>query len=199
MPSLRLANGAVVVFNPALTAATGAFVNSGYVARAMLLRVVSWIGGATFAFGCAVQPPPPTQPSPLLGQLMPPFESQTVSGNPVISGGYQGHTVVVSFVASKCEPCERALSAANAVYSDERELVVVGVFRRDGAEGVISTAARLALHFPVVVDKDGSMTRQFQVESVPSTFVVDGRGRVRWVGGADLTEDALARAVASAR
>ncbi len=165
----------------------------------MLLRVVSWIGGATFAFGCAVQPPPPTQPSPLLGQLMPPFESQTVSGNPVISGGYQGHTVVVSFVASKCEPCERALSAANAVYSDERELVVVGVFRRDGAEGVISTAARLALHFPVVVDKDGSMTRQFQVESVPSTFVVDGRGRVRWVGGADLTEDALARAVASAR
>ena len=36
--------------------------------------------------GCASPPPPKSQPSPLLGDLMPPFQSTTLSGNPVISG-----------------------------------------------------------------------------------------------------------------
>lgn len=131
---------------------------------------------------------------------MPAFESQTISGNPVISGAYQGHTVVVSFVSAKCPSCEKTLSAANSLYEDNHQLVVVGVFQKEHAEGAVPVASRLALRFPIIVDRDGSISRQFKVgETVPSTFVVDPDGRVRWVGGSDLTVDGLDRAVQAAR
>jgi peroxiredoxin len=147
---------------------------------------------------CASQPPPKSQPSPLLGDLMPPFQSTTLSGNPVISGAYQGHKVVVSFVGEKCARCEHVLTAAQAVYADNREVVVLGVFSRDDSLHARSIAARLALRFPVVVDRDGSLAKHFQIEKVPSTFVVDQRGRVSWLGGSDVTEDALTAAVHAA-
>jgi peroxiredoxin len=158
------------------------------------------IAGLTLCLlGCASQPPPQTLPSPLIGNPMPAFESRTVSGNPVISGGYSGHTVVVSFVDSGCESCERTLRAAQSMYSDQRELVVVSIFAdKAPSSSVRSLAARLGLHFPVVVDDGNYIARRFGVSAWPSTFVVDARGRVRWVGGADLTEDGLSRAVASA-
>ena len=148
--------------------------------------------------GCASAPPPKSQPSPLLGDVMPSFESTTLNGNPVMSGSYEGHKMVVSFVGAKCEPCERVLTAAQAVYAYNREVVVVGVFQREGSEKARSTAARLELRFPVVVDRDGSLAKHFHIEAVPSTFVVNERGRVSWLGGADLTEDGLNAALHAA-
>jgi peroxiredoxin len=131
--------------------------------------------------------------------MMPPFQSQTLSGNQVISAGYDGHTVVVSFVSAKCESCERVLSAAQASYAEEREVVVVGVFRPDeDAANVRSMAARLELRFPIVVDHGGTLARRFQIEDVPRTFVIDRAGRVRWVGGQDVTEDGLLAAIHAA-
>ncbi len=147
---------------------------------------------------CSQQPPPRSQPSALLGDLMPPFQSQTVSGNPVISGGYSGHTVVVSFVSSSCESCERTLRAAQSMYADQRELIVVSIFGKEAHASVRSEAARLGLRFPVVVDGDGAISRRFQVNQWPSTFVIDPHGRVTWVGGSDVNEDTLSRAVAAA-
>lgn len=152
-----------------------------------------------FSLGCASTPPPRSQASPLVGDLMPPFESTTLSGNQVISGAYQGHKVVVSFVGVKCAPCARVLTAAQSLYADDRELIVVGVFRREDAENARSVAAGLELKFPVVVDKDGALARRFKVDDqVPATFVVGESGRVRWVGGSDLTEDTLYAALDSA-
>jgi peroxiredoxin len=153
----------------------------------------------TLLVSCASQPPPKSQPSPLLGDVMPAFQSTTLSGNPVISGAYDRHKVVLSFVGVKCAQCERVLTAAQAVYSGDRELVVVGVFRKEDSENALSTAARLSLRFPVVVDRDGKLAKQFQIQAVPSTFVVDTRGRVSWLGGSDLTEDALSAALNAAQ
>lgn len=154
---------------------------------------------AALLASCASQPPPKSQPSPLLGDVMPAFQSTTISGNPVISGAYDRHKVVLSFVGVKCAQCERVLTAAQAVYSDDREVVVVGVFRKEDSENALSTAARLSLRFPVVVDRDGKLARQFQIQDVPSTFVVDTRGRVSWLGGSDLTEDGLSAALHAAK
>ena len=148
--------------------------------------------------GCASAPPPKSQPSPLLGNVMPAFESHSVSGNPVISGGYDGHTLVVSFVNTGNASSESTLKAAQSLYADQRDVVVVSVFREGELSAQVrSLAARLQLRFPVVVDEDGVISRRFQVENLPQTFVVDPRGRVRWVGGAELTEEQLSRAVAS--
>lgn len=128
---------------------------------------------------------------------MPGFESKTLNGNELHSTGFHGNAIVVTFASSECDRCERSLAAAQEAYGGSRELVVVGVFRPTDAHEVRAISARLDLKFPIVLDADGSIARRFLVKQWPSTFVVDASGRVRWVGGADVTEDSLARAIAA--
>lgn len=154
---------------------------------------------ALSALGCASTPPPRSQPSPLLNDVMPGFESETLSGNPLYTSGFEGRTLVVSFVATGCEPCERTLAAAQSMYADRHDVVVVGVFQREkDAEHALTVASKHALKFPLILDPDGAISKRFQIQEVPRTFVVDGAGRVRWVGGSEMTQDGLVAAVSAA-
>lgn len=82
------------------------------------------------------------------------------------------------------------------MYADDHDVPVVGVYQGD-ARGAARLSHDLDLKFPVAIDSDGSVGRRLRLDRVPTTFVADSQGRVAWVGGADLTEDALASAVAS--
>lgn len=129
---------------------------------------------------------------------MPGFELEPLNGTTRDSGSFYGRTLVLSFVSADCPRCDQTLQAAQHVYSGDHELVVVAVFGSDR-----ETAARLSskhgVKFPVAVDGQGIVARRFEVEERPRTFVVDAQGRVTWVGGAELTEDTLSRAVSAAR
>lgn len=126
---------------------------------------------------------------------MPSFETQTLNGNPLFSGAYQGRRVVVSFVEAECSACDTTLQAAQAMYSDMSDVVVVGVFGEDDAGSATSVVRQHEVRFPVVVDHDGAIAKLFHVDRRPTTFVADGYGRVQWVGGSALTEEGLTLAV----
>jgi peroxiredoxin len=146
---------------------------------------------------CGQNPPPRSQPNELLGDVMPSFESKSLNGNPVFSGAFEGRRLVVSFVASGCEPCETTLAAAQGMYADSSDVVVVGVFGPDDADDANVVVRRHAIRFPVVVDRDGAIARRFHVGERPTTFVADGYGRVKWVAGPDMTQADLTSAVQS--
>lgn len=147
-------------------------------------------------FGCASSPPPRSEPSPLLGDIAPNFESTTLSGNPLYSTAFHGNPFVVTFVKSQCAPCEKTLAAAQATYFDLRDVPVIGVFgEEDDATSATAISSKLALKFPVVVDEHGLIAKRFAVDDVPRTFVVDPNGRIRWVGGAAMNEGSLTDAV----
>lgn len=167
----------------------------------LMMRFSFWLGLAcvTLVSSCASAPPPRSQPSPLLNDVMPGFESETLSGNPLYTSGFEGRTLVVSFVTAGCEACERTLAAAQSMYADRHDVVVVGVFNKEqDAEHALTMASKHALKFPLILDPDGSITKRFKIEQVPRTFVVDGAGRVRWIGGSDMTSDGLVAAVSAA-
>lgn len=164
------------------------------------MRIVSLavsIVVSSLTFACASQPPPRSLPSELLGDAMPSFESETLNGNPLFSGAYEGRRVVVSFVAADCAACTRTLRAAQEMYSDMSDVVVVGVFAPEDAEGASSVVRRNELRFPVVIDHNGEIAERFRVDERPTTFVADGYGRVKWVGGSSVTEETLVSAVRS--
>jgi predicted transcriptional regulator len=48
------------------------------------------------------------------------------------------------------------------------------------------------------MDGDGALAKRFQIQDVPSTFVIDRDGRVRWVGGGEITEAQLLAAIHAA-
>lgn len=143
-------------------------------------------------------PPPQSFESPLLDDLIPSFESQTVSGNPLYSSEFRSHVMVVTVVAPNCKPCARSLSAVQEMYGDHHEVVAVGVFSEGVRSDASSLMSELKLKFPLVVDDDGVISRAFKIDDVPRTFVADSRGWVRWVGGPEMTAAELVAAVENA-
>lgn len=126
---------------------------------------------------------------------MPPFEARTLSGNELYSGAYEGRNLVVSFVDAQCKPCDDSLIAAQRMYADNHEVVVVAVVGEEKAGGAANLSRSLGLKFPVIVDKHGSIAKRFEVRAVPRTFVVSKSGRVAWVGGPSMTAASLTAAV----
>ena len=64
--------------------------------------------------------------------------------------------------------------------------------RRDSSTRL---AARLGLSYPVVLDADGVLSRQYRASEVPRTFVIDAQGLVRWIGGPTMARADLAAAL----
>jgi peroxiredoxin len=145
---------------------------------------------------CGHTPPPKSQPSQLLERVMPMFSSTSLNGTAIETGGIDA-PIVVKFFDAECAACSRTLPAAQRVYAQMPNVVVIGV-SEDTAEAEARQAVnKYGLRFPVVVDSDNSIARSFKIEHTPMTFVADRQGRIRWVGGENVTEAVLMAAVES--
>jgi peroxiredoxin len=146
-------------------------------------------------------PPPPSAPSPLLGQEVPAFRRPTVQG-PVFDTAApraSRRVLVVDFFAAYCRPCQRALPALEALHEARPDVEIVGVSLDDGPEGAVAMINRHHLTFPVVHDMEHVLAGRFRVSELPTSFVADAEGRIVWTSGAaqaaSQSDDALPRAV----
>lgn len=141
--------------------------------------------------------PPPSSPSRLLDAALPSFKRPTLQGGTFDSSAAPGRLLVVDFFAAYCRPCQRALPELEALHRRQPELSIVGISLDDNRDTARKSVARHRLTFPVVHDAGNVLAGRLRVTELPVSFVVDGKGRIRWVGGPDQPEDALARAVAA--
>jgi peroxiredoxin len=73
-----------------------------------------------------------------------------------------------------------------AAYDRGLRVLAVNSTIQDREADALAFAQELGLTFPVLLDRDGAVTRRYLVRALPSTFVVDRRGVIRAViiGGA---------------
>jgi cytochrome c biogenesis protein CcmG, thiol:disulfide interchange protein DsbE len=91
-----------------------------------------------------------------------------------------GRPALVVFWASWCEPCAREAPAierfAVSPYGRGR---VVGVDWSDGLSGARSFIRRFRWTFPNLRDSEGTVGLAYRIAGLPTTFVLDGSGRIR--------------------
>lgn len=135
--------------------------------------------------GCAT-PMPPSVQHPLLGQPGPAFEAVSLDNQSVSVPSYGGsaRVTVLDFWASWCGSCQVTMPALDRLYRDRRRdgLLVVGLSVDETAEQALDGAYRFGVTFPVVHDRGQELQAAFGVGQVPTTFVLDVTGRVRFVG-----------------
>jgi thiol-disulfide isomerase/thioredoxin len=153
-----------------------------------------------FACGPGHADYPPATQHPLLGQPLPQIHHrETLDGQPFDAAQLAGKPVLVKFFADYCKPCKATLPAAERLHEAHPEVLFVGIDEDETTDTARTVVQRFGLTFPVIHDADNVLSGRFRVSSMPMTFVADGSGVVRWVGGDGQTEDDLRRAVEAAR
>ena len=101
----------------------------------------------------------------------------------------RGRWVIVHFWATWCGPCRKEMPTLQALQHQLKgtrfTLVLVNTAETD--DEVFSFLPTVAPELPSLMDRDGLVTERWQPRGLPSSFIVDPAGRLRYLalGGRD--------------
>ncbi|HEY8377899.1 MAG TPA: TlpA disulfide reductase family protein [Nannocystis sp.] len=136
--------------------------------------------GLCVALACGPVEMPPSAPTSLLGEAAPAFSRRDVHGRTVDLDALRGKIVVVEFFARYCEPCWRHLPRVQRWADRHDDVVVIGIGGDEFGRDTLAMVRELQIRFPVVHDAGLVLTARFRVDKIPTTLVLDQKGRVRW-------------------
>lgn len=117
---------------------------------------------------------------PEVGTTISDFRLPDLNGNPVRLSDYREKTVILNFWATWCKPCEEEMPLLDQYYQDyDGDLIILAVNYNESRLFVEPFVTDLGLTFPVLLDEDGSVVRQYFVRSFPTTYFIDGQGVIR--------------------
>jgi len=121
----------------------------------------------------------------------------TLSGQEVRLADLRGRVVLLDFWATWCEPCKLSLPFYARLQRELRGLEVVAASTDEDDEDVRKFLAQTPLPYTIARDPAGRIADELGVELMPTTFLLDRAGNVRFrhVGAAPDSEAALRREV----
>jgi len=104
-------------------------------------------------------------------------------GRRITLSALRGHVVIVDTWASWCGPCAAEFPVLESLYRRyaARGLVVVGVSADNDASNVQRFLSSHPASFPIVHDAAHSVLPRYNPQTMPSSYVIDKRGIVRYV------------------
>ncbi len=115
------------------------------------------------------------------GQRAPDFNLPSLKGPRVSLSSLKGKVVLLDFWAQWCEPCKKELPELDKLAKHYSNVVILTVNidkQRDNAEKL---AQSLGLSLPVLLDPAGAVAGQYDLPKMPSSYVIDKKGIVRFV------------------
>jgi peroxiredoxin len=153
--------------------------------------------GAVAGFGAAscgaenaedkeAESPSDTEGRGLVGSRAPDFSVVAVVGH----GGrislkrLRGKVVVVDFWGTFCEPCKKSfpkLQELNDKYADSGlEIVAISEDEAEDKDKIPGFVNQFGAKFNIGWDPDKSVAKHYNPPTMPSSFVIDRKGRVRY-------------------
>lgn len=117
----------------------------------------------------------------LLNQAAPDFTLRAAVGNNVRLSEHLGQVVVVSFWSAGCGGCRAQLAALDrslATYASAG-LTVYGVGVDDDPTRALEYARDARVRFPMLLDPSKSVAREYQIDTLPMTVLIDRSGVIR--------------------
>jgi cytochrome c biogenesis protein CcmG/thiol:disulfide interchange protein DsbE len=166
--------------------------------RLRVLALIVLAGSAVAAlavFGLA------SNRSVVAGHRAPALPSEHLAGPAITLPGLiasaHGRPSLVVFWASWCGPCLREAPAIERFSrSPAGSGRVAGVDWSDARPGAVAFIRRYGWSFPNVRDSEGTVGNDYHLTGLPTTFVLDGRGRIRSTLRGPQNEASLGHALA---
>jgi peroxiredoxin len=136
---------------------------------------------------------------PSTAPAAPALELRDLSGGQHTLGAYRGRVVLVNFWATWCEYCKDEVASMKVLQEQlaGRPLAILLVNYGESPSRVREYAQHLSMKVPVLLDPGQDVARAWRVRVIPSSFVVDSDGHVRYsvIGNLDWGSEEAARTV----
>jgi len=118
----------------------------------------------------------------LIGKDAPDFVLKSLDGPNLRLSEFRGQVVLVSFWARWASDSREELPALDRIYTTYRHagLVVLGVSVDEDARRARDFAGAMKVRYPILLDTDPDIGRDYQLERMPVTVLVDRAGVVRY-------------------
>lgn len=141
-----------------------------------LLQTIASLGLATLVLGNA-------NATIAVSTNAPDFTLRSMDGPNLRLQEQRGQVVMINFWATWCGPCRQEMPHLTRLYDKYRSagFVMLGVNVDDDARRATDLATKLGLKFPVLLDTDKTVSRLYDLGTMPTSVLVDRNGRVRYV------------------
>jgi peroxiredoxin len=118
------------------------------------------------------------------GMPAPSFKAPLLDGGGELdSATHRGKVVYIDFWASWCAPCRQAMPTYDrlARMYAPMGLVIIGVNQDANSKDAHRFLSRTRVSFPLVADSGHAIARAFDFKTMPTGYLIDRKGRVRYV------------------
>jgi cytochrome c biogenesis protein CcmG/thiol:disulfide interchange protein DsbE len=134
------------------------------------------------------------------GKPAPALPTDVLQPPKVTVADLRGHPALINFWASWCDPCRHEAPELEHLYrSMPRGAQLVGVDYTDQEDSARSFLRSYGWTFPVLSDPDGVYGARYGFSGLPTSVVIDARGRIVETLRGPQTEEDFRRALEAAR
>ncbi len=112
----------------------------------------------------------------------PPLVLEDLDGKSHSLAAYQGKVVLVNFWATWCPPCREEMPSMQRLKEkmDGQPFVMLGVNSGEPAEDLAEFLKLVRADFDILLDGDSAATKRWKVFGLPTSFLIDRQGKVRY-------------------
>jgi len=127
----------------------------------------------------------------------PDFSIKDLQGGVHTLADYKGKVLVLNFWATWCPPCRREIpdfiEATKELKGEGLEIVGVTVDDQLSVQELLDWAKKMGINYPVAMATKQILEAYPPGEFIPSTFIIDGKGLIRYHQSELMTKDTLVR------
>lgn len=139
--------------------------------------------------GCSTSADTGTAGSPVTGyktgNLAPDFSLKDIDGNSVSLASFLGKPVMLNFWALDCPYCLDEMPLLQTAYAEESTkadgITLLTINMKDSAQSIRSFFMKEGYTLTALQDSGSKITQSYGVSGIPTTFLIDRDGIIRYV------------------